>query len=394
MNAAAPLTMTMRAVLTDVNLLGKLMAGASWTSWRVLLIAAMGEGLTPAERVVFKRLTGRDREPVERCEELLAIVGRRGGKSFAMAVLIVYLAAFVSYGHVLTVGERPVVLCLSPTAQQSRVVYGYCCAIIEVVPLLASLIRQKNAETLSLTNGVDIEIRAASFRGLRGVTAVAVVADEVCFWYDDSSANPDVEILNALRPSLATTNGLLACISSPYAKRGVAYEIWSQYYGPKGDAHILVAQGSSRDFNPSLPQRVVDRAMEKDPASARAEWLGEWRTDVESFVDREIVDGLVDRGIATRPRLPAVQYFGAVDPAGGSGQDFMTMAVAHRERDGMVVIDLVLEERPPFLPEQTVREWAATFKCYGVTRIVGDRWGTGFVREHGKPAASGTTSRS
>ena len=122
------------------------MAGASWTSWRVLLIAAMGEGLTPAERVVFKRLTGRDREPVERCEELLAIVGRRGGKSFAMAVLFYCLLGppSSSYGHVLSSrgAAGRIVLCL-PTAQQSRVVYGYCCAIIEVVPLLASLIRQE-----------------------------------------------------------------------------------------------------------------------------------------------------------------------------------------------------------------------------------------------------------
>jgi hypothetical protein len=150
---------------------------------------AMGEPLTDAERVVFKRCTGRERESGEQVEELWAIIGRRGGKSFAIAVLIVFLAIFRDYRHVLTVGERAVVLCLAQNQEQARVVYGYVCGIIEAVPLLAPLIRLKSSEALSLTNGVEVEIRAASFRGLRGVTCVAVVCDEICFWLNaDTSA--------------------------------------------------------------------------------------------------------------------------------------------------------------------------------------------------------------
>jgi hypothetical protein len=34
------------------------------------------------------------------------------------------------------------------------------------------------------------------------------------------------------------------------------------HFGPEGDPSILVAQGASRDFNPELPQSVVDRALE------------------------------------------------------------------------------------------------------------------------------------
>ena len=37
--------------------------------------------------------------------------------------------------------------------------------------------------------------------------------------------------------------------------------------GERGDRLILVARGASRDLNPSLRQAVVDRAMERDPAS-------------------------------------------------------------------------------------------------------------------------------
>jgi hypothetical protein len=60
---------------------------------------------------------------------------------------------------------------------------------------------------------------------LRGPTYVAVVADELAFWYVDAAyANPDVEILNAVEPGLATTCGPLILASSPHARRGVLWE--------------------------------------------------------------------------------------------------------------------------------------------------------------------------
>ena len=40
---------------------------------------------------IFARLTGRDREPLIRVDEFWAVIGRRGGKSRAIAVLAVYV---------------------------------------------------------------------------------------------------------------------------------------------------------------------------------------------------------------------------------------------------------------------------------------------------------------
>jgi hypothetical protein len=74
---------TLRRALADPKLLGSVLSGDSWAAWRTLLIAAMGEELRDDERVIFKRLTGREREPGERVSELTAVVGRRGGKSRA-----------------------------------------------------------------------------------------------------------------------------------------------------------------------------------------------------------------------------------------------------------------------------------------------------------------------
>jgi hypothetical protein len=106
---------------------------------------------------------------------------------------------------------------LAQNAKQAGVVFSYIVGILDAVPMLAKLIKNKTVETLSLANGVEIEVRAAHFRGIRGITAAAIIWDEMCFWFTDDtgSQNPDSEILNAARPALATTNGILACISSP-----------------------------------------------------------------------------------------------------------------------------------------------------------------------------------
>jgi hypothetical protein len=110
-------------------------------------------------------------------------------------------------------------------------------------------------------------------------SSIAVVADEIAIWYSDESANPDTEILAAVRPTLATTGGPLIAISSPYARKGAMWETFSRHYGSECDPAILVAQGETLALNlerdasgrPKL-QSVVDRAYEPDPADASAEY--------------------------------------------------------------------------------------------------------------------------
>ena len=47
-------TCSLRKALTDKKLLGSILAGDSWRPWRTLLLAAMGEQLSDAERVIFR----------------------------------------------------------------------------------------------------------------------------------------------------------------------------------------------------------------------------------------------------------------------------------------------------------------------------------------------------
>jgi hypothetical protein len=365
---------SMREALDDDNLLGLALPGETWRAWRVLLIAMMGEKLGRRERQTFQRLTGRNREPGRQVEEFWGAVGRRGGKTRAMSTLACYLGALVDHSAVLTSGERGVIPFLAASTRQAQIAHGYAAGILANAPMLAGLVTSATADTLSLTTRVDLEIRPASFRTSRGITAVAALCDEVAFWRSDDAANPDTEILNALRPSLATTGGPLIVISSPYARRGELYTTWKRDFGPDGDPLVLVAHGTSRDLNPSLPQRVVDRALERDPAAAAAEFMAVFRVDVEAFVTREVIDACTVAGRYELAPLPNTRYVAFVDPSGGSADSF-TLTIAHREGE-TAVIDAIREVRPPFSPDSVVEEFATLVKSYnGLRTVVGDRYG-------------------
>jgi hypothetical protein len=161
--------------------------------------------------------------------------------------------------------------------------------------------------------------------------------------------------------------------ASEYARRGEMWRAFRCSYGPEGDPRILVAQGASRDLNPLLPQAVVDRALERDAASATAEYLGKFRWDIDSYVSLEVVEASVARGVRVRAPLRGAGYRVYCDPAGGGGADAMTIALAHKESDRLV-LDLLLERRPPFSPDAVAAEFAATIQSYGVTRVIGDHY--------------------
>ena len=175
----------MRQTLSDPNLLGNALPGDSWKPWWTLLIASMGEALTDDEREIFKQLTGRDHEPNRRVEEFVCVKGRRAGGSSAIGkALIPYLAGLCEHPS-LAPGERGVLLCIAADQRQADVILDYAEAAFRGSPILAQLIEARTARELRLNNGITVEVRAADFRRLRGLTFICVIADEAAFWAND-----------------------------------------------------------------------------------------------------------------------------------------------------------------------------------------------------------------
>ena len=119
--------------------------------------------------------------------------------------------------------------------------------------------------------------------------------------------------------------------------------------------------------------------MERDPASATAEYFAQFRSDIEGFVSREVIEACTELGVYERPRIRGVAYRAFIDPSGGSS-DSMTLAVGHKGGDG-AILDAIRERRPPFSPDDVTNEFAAVLKSYGITKVVGDRFGGEWCRE-------------
>jgi hypothetical protein len=352
----------------------------TWVAWRAFLAALFGLPMTENELATYRACTGRTEPPAEPFTEAWLVCGRRAGKSFILALCAVYLACFRDWRPQLAPGERATVLIIASDRRQARVIFGFATGLLLNVPLLRSLVSSQTAGVIELSNGVSIEVGTASFRSTRGYTLVAALCDELAYWRtDDSAANPDTEILDALRPGMATVPGaLLLCASSPYARRGALWEAHRRWHG-RDESPALVWQAPTRIMNPTVPQSVVDAALERDPASAAAEYLAQFRSDVESYIGREAVLACVETGVLERPPVAGCAYFAFTDPSGGSS-DSMTAAICHRDGD-MILLDAVREVRAPFDPESATTEFVAFLRSYGVKRTTGDRYAAEWVTQ-------------
>jgi hypothetical protein len=356
--------MNILEALDDPNLLGASIRDAeSWKPWKGLLAAAFA----------FHQCTGRRVPPSGPAAYLWLCIGRRGGKSFAMALIAVFLAVFKDWRPKLSPGERAIVLLVAADREQAKILHRYCQGILSP-PILQSSVLNVTTSEIELKGGVTIEVVTRSYRTVRGRSVCVAVLDELAFWRDDDSANPDSEVLNAVRASMATfgNDAMVIAGSSPYARRGVLWEAFRRWHG-KDDVRNLVWQAATRTMNPTVSQEFIDAEFERDPASAAAEYGANFRSDIAEFVSMDVLDACTADDVFELPPMSGVSYVAFVDPSGGSS-DSMTLAISHRDDDGVAVLDCVREVMAPFSPEIVVEDFCETLKRYGVDKVCGDRY--------------------
>ena len=354
----------------------------TWAAWFVFLRVMFGMHLDAAGLATFQTCTARTAPRPGGYLEATLVVGRRGGKSLILALIAAFLSCFYDWSGYLTGGERGTIMIIATDRRQAATIFKYLRGMLGI-PLLAGMIQRETADTIDLTNSITIEIQTANFRTIRGRTVVAALADELAFWMGDDSANPDKEIIGALRPAMATVPGaLMLKASSPYSRRGVLWDDHRKHFG-NDDSATLVWQADTRTMNPSVPEAFIAAAVEDDPSAASAEYFAQFRSDVESYISREAVEACTSVGVFERGHISGQRYHAFVDPSGGSA-DSMTMAIGHLEHfnnEKVVILDAVREVRPPFSPEACVDEFATLMKMYGITTVRGDRYAGMWPRE-------------
>ena len=136
---------------------------------------------------------------------------------------------------------------------------------------------------------------------------------------------------------------------------------------------MLVVQGPSTLFNPTLDEGFIARSREADPEAALSEWDAQFRNDLSALLEDELIDAAVERGRPLElPPRPDVVYLSFADASAGRHDSFC-IGIAHKEGD-RIIADVVRRRRPPFDPSSVAAEYAELAKSYRVHSIVGDNY--------------------
>ncbi len=374
---SSPIAPSIIDAMNDPGLFEPWFRGQSWDGWRAVLKAVYALPMTDAEIEFFRSIADRD-PPKKRVKEAWFICGRGAGKDSVASAITAFTAALFERSDRMRPGERPLCMCLATDREQAKIVLGYTKSYFTDIELFRGMVQRETANGFELDNSVDVAVTTNSYRAVRGRSVLCAILDETAFWRDENSATPDEETFKALKPALARVPGSIVIgISSPYRKSGLLYRKFAENYGKDGD--ILVIKAPTRTLNPMIPQSEIDEAMAEDPASARAEWLAEFRDDIAGWADLELIEFAVDRDVTVRPPSAdnRIVYRSGVDPSGGA-KDSFTMAIAHDE-GGTVVLDCIVEIKAPFNPTAATEQISETLKSYGLRETVGDKYAAQWV---------------
>ena len=292
--------------------------------------------------------------------------------------LAAYESALVDHRALLAPGEVGVVACISPTRAQAQIVENYTLGFFEASKVLRGEIAEVTADEIRLRNGNVICCLVADYRTLRGRTLLLAILDEASFLKDEASSASDLEAARALLPGLSTTHGMLCILSSPYRRAGLLFQRYRDFFAQDDDG-VLVVAGPSTAFNPTLDQSEIAAARASDPTAAQSEWFGLFRSDISNFLSDELIDAALEHRPLELPPRGGVHYRAFTDSAGGVGQDAYTVAIAHKDDAGRVVVDVVRGTSGKFDPQTVTWECAQLLKEYGLRQVTGDAYGAEWV---------------
>jgi hypothetical protein len=92
----------------------------SWEAWKAFLASLFGLPMDEDQLCIFRECTNRQQPPEGGTTEAHLVCGRRGGKSYILATIAVYLAAFMDWKQYLARGERGTIMLIAADRKQAR----------------------------------------------------------------------------------------------------------------------------------------------------------------------------------------------------------------------------------------------------------------------------------
>ena len=146
------------------------------------------------------------------------------------------------------------------------------------------------------------------------------------------------------------------------------------------DEDGIVSFAPSTVMNPKPPPSVIERALAEDKAKAfcRVPQCVAGLSRAPTSRSR-CSRARTDFGVTERPPVAGVVYHAHTDASTGFGPSAFTLAIAHRDTDNKtVILDLLIEVKPPFVVRDVVKRFAEVVKRYNIRTVVADQFARGF----------------
>lgn len=232
------------------------------------------------DRVAFAHSLGLDLDPwqadVLRAESKRDIFNcsRQAGKSTTAAVLALHEALYQ---------PGSVTVLISPSQRQSSELFRKVTELRQMMPHEPNL-TEDNRLSMTVRGGGRVLSLPGSEATVRGISAVTLLVE-------DEAARVEDELHYSIKPMLATTNGRLLLMSTPFGKRGHFWDVWDQ-----GEAWNRVKVTAN-----DVP-RISSEFLEEERRSMPAWWFEqeyfcEFKEDVDSVFRYEDVAGAINEDL-------------------------------------------------------------------------------------------------
>jgi hypothetical protein len=284
---------------------------------------------------------------------------RQSGKSWIMAALLLWYALTRPDSYIALVG---------PSWRQTKLNIRRISYFLRRLPATMYLKPQKTR--LAFPNGSVIEAFPNNPDTIRGPTLHAI-------WWDETNFTPsDGDLYDAILFTLGTTDGKLACTSTPWNMDSLFWKMCNHKdYSDFARLHVSWQQALEPDG--PLKKGILEKIRKQfgeDPSRWRREMEAEWAEDEDVWLPQSLIVSCVGTVKSCGEDLQSFdaeksydgEFFGGVDFA--QTRDYCVFSVVQRLNDRLFLRHLKIFQQPT--------KYAHVL---GYVKTLQDRWG-GFAK--------------
>ncbi len=291
---------------------------------------------------------------------------RQSGKTEVMAVKILWNCLL---------NDRFQALIISPTQRQSSIVFNKIDMYLLRNDFLNALCKYHSKSYVQFDNASEIyNLPGSNPETVRGYSPNMIVVDEAAYVKD--------EVYTAIEPSLATTNGTLILISSPFGKQGRFYEshtrldYFSRYHIPYTKC-------------PFINKEYVERERQsKTELEFQQEYLAEFVEEADTFFSLSLIKNCIASIEKEERAREGFDYYLGVDQARHGTDETVYIVARYRENAPIEVVYWEATKKKPLT--DVMGRVQELHKRFNFVKIYLDATGLGagscdYLKEQGLP---------